>query len=176
MGYAALEGKAWVVDHLTYYDPKDSPEVFLDLGAGAGSWLDSVKPWFIDSRWIAVEVWEPYIDRFCLRDRYDVVMSADIRNIPFPQVDVIFMGDVLEHMTEDEAKAVWDKARLAARKKVFTSIPIVHYEQGHVHDNPYQEHITPDWTHKKVKEAFSGIADSFLGETVGVYMAPGLAS
>lgn len=147
------------------------PEFFLDIGAGAGSWKEAVNPWFLDSKWIALEAWKPYVDRFCLWERYKMVIEGDAREKPFPQVDVVIMGDVLEHMTKEEALDVWIKARNSSWQATILSIPVIHYPQGHVHDNPYQEHVKDDWTHEEVMDTFKGITDSKVGSTVGTYIA-----
>ena len=173
MGYASHEGKAWVVEHLRSL-PQE-PEVFLDLGAGAGSWMEALKPWFLESRWLAMEVWLPYIDRFALRERYDLVIPGDIRKMTFPDADVVIMGDVLEHMSIPDALEVWGRARCAARMGVVTSIPIVDYHQGHVHGNPFQTHVVPDWSTERVLSPIPGITEHTAGEVVGTFWAPGWA-
>lgn len=182
MGYASSEGKAWAIklmlEHTGYNSldmHKQQIESFLDLGAGAGSWLEAVKPWFLDSTWIAMEVWPQYIEQYSLNDRYDLVIQADIRDTNFPVVDIIFLGDVLEHMTKEEALDVWNRARNDARVGVFASTPIIHYEQGHVHGNPYQEHVVADWDVEKFKAHFPGITIHTEGKVCGCFFAPGLA-
>lgn len=150
---------------------KKDPEHFLDIGAGAGSWLEAVKPWFLESKWIALEAWKPYIDRFCLWDRYQMVIEGDAREKPFPEVDAVIMGDVLEHVTKEEAILIWEKARKASRQLTILSIPVIHYPQGHVHDNPYQEHVKDDWSHEEVMDTFKGIYDSKVHTVVGTYVA-----
>ena len=171
MGYASNEGKAFAIGELMKLH-KD-PEFFLDIGAGAGSWLEAVRPWFLQSKWMAIEAWKPYVERFCLPDRYAAVFTGDARNLSFPQVDVVIMGDVLEHMTKEDAVTVWKKARDSSWQLTILSIPVVHYPQGHVHDNPYQEHVKDDWTHEEVMDTFEGIKRCQLGSVVGTYVAKG---
>ena len=168
MGYASHEGKAFAIGVLQKLDP--SPEVFLDLGAGAGSWMEAVRPWFLDSRWLAMEVWADYVTRFCLPERYDLTLPLDIRTAAFPQSDVVIMGDVLEHMTKPEALDVWARAREAARLAVILSVPIIHYPQGHVHGNPFQEHLH-HWNTSEILRDLDGITDHIEGETVGTFVA-----
>jgi len=169
VGYASNEGKAFAIGQLMRLEP--DPQFFLDIGAGAGSWLEAVRPWFLNSKWLAIEAWKPYIDRFCLPDRYSVAFEGDARTHPFPAVDVCIMGDVLEHMTKEEAVEVWAKAREAAWQMCILSIPVIHYPQGHVHENPYQEHVKDDWTHEEVMDTFEGISACQVGSVVGTYVA-----
>jgi hypothetical protein len=173
VGFASHEGKAWAVQNLLELERK--PEHFLDIGAGAGSWMEAVRPWFLESKWLAIEVWEPYVKQFCLWERYKFVATADARYTPFPQVDVCILGDVLEHMSESDSIDVWNKARAAARQAVIMSSPVVHYEQGHVHGNPFQEHLQPDLNVATILKNYDGITNFVKGETVGTFWAPGLA-
>jgi hypothetical protein len=168
-GYASHEGKAFAIGQLLRLE-KD-PHFFLDIGAGAGSWMEAVRPWFLHSKWMALEAWDPYIQRFCLWERYRMVLHGDARTLGFPQADVTILGDVLEHMTKEEAILVWKKARVASRQATILSIPVIHYPQGHVHDNPFQEHVKDDWTHEEVMDTFEDVKASQVGETVGTYVA-----
>jgi predicted TPR repeat methyltransferase len=112
----------------------------LDVGAGSGTYGkmlgDLVKT--ID----AVEVWNPYINEFELTSIYNSVRVIDARNIAeavFAEYDLVIFGDILEHMTADEAKAVWKKASFA--KYGLISVPIIHYPQGAEYGNPYEVHV-----------------------------------
>lgn len=169
MGYASNQGKAFAIGELLKLEP--DPEFFLDIGAGAGSWLEAVKPWFLESKWMAIEAWKPYVERFCLPDRYAAVFEGDARKMSFPSVDVVIMGDVLEHMIKEEAVKVWDKACDSAWQLVILSIPVIHYPQGHVHENPWQEHVKDDWSHEEVMDTFKDITRFQLNSVVGTYVA-----
>jgi 2-polyprenyl-3-methyl-5-hydroxy-6-metoxy-1,4-benzoquinol methylase len=118
----------------------------------------------------AVEVWKPYIEEFSLSDKYDNVYEVDVRNHDNFKYDVVIFGDILEHMTEEEALAVWDKVSKQAKSAVI-AIPIIHYHQPAINGNPYEEHITEDWTPEKVIDTFPGIVDSWTGEIVGAFWA-----
>lgn len=118
----------------------------------------------------AVEVWEPYVQKYDLLVRYNVVYLSDIRewtSEQFSEYDAVIFGDVLEHMTKEEAVRVWDTASSATHAAI--CIPIVFYAQGHLDDNPYEEHIKPDWTHNEVIASFAGIADSQVFTITGAY-------
>lgn len=169
MAWASHEGKAWAIARLRTLHPK--PVHFLDVGAGAGSWMEAVKPWFLDSKWLAIEAWEPCVKQFHLWERYKFVAQADARHAPFPEVDVVILGDVLEHMNEADSIDVWNKARAAARMAVIASSPIVHYPQGHVHGNPFQEHLQEDLTVEKFYANYEGITDHTKNAVVGTFWA-----
>lgn len=169
MPYSAHEGKSWVIETLRASPPP--PVSILDVGSGGGSWLDALRPWFPGARYTAVEIYEPYLGKFDLRDRYHEVVVADIRDIEIPRNDVIILGDVLEHMPEADAIDVWDRSLLACRL-LFASIPLGEYPQGPSHGNAHEEHVAT-WDDRSIMRAFKGIGPRFIGDVVGVYSARG---
>lgn len=157
-----------------------SPRSVLDVGAGSGTYGKLLRD--RDSRYatgpaaflIGLEVWRPYIGRFKLHEVYDYLIHRDVRTMTldeWPRVDVVILGDVLEHMTEHDAVRVWNLARAAARKAVYLSIPIIHYPQGAEEGNPFEEHVVPDWNHDRVLATFPGITWHWQGTIVGRYEA-----
>lgn len=165
MPHSDLDGKAWAVEWLWSYG--GSVRTVLDVGAGAGTWLDAVKPWFLHSRWTAVEVHEPYVDRFSLTDRYDEVVVGDARTVPFRPHDVVILGDILEHLPILEALELLAKARDAARVCVVASIPLGEYPQGEWQGNPHEAHLAT-WTDDDVHRLDPTV--SRVGPVVGTYM------
>lgn len=167
MPYSADQGKQETIDWIDSI-PHNT---MLDIGPGAGVYADMINSrgmWYtlLD----AVEVWQPYIDTFGLKYKYTNVYNVDIRNHDNFNYDVVIMGDILEHMTKEEAIAVWDKCASQAKHAVI-SIPIVHYPQGHEFGNPYEEHIKDDWTASEVLDTFKGIHTCRLYELVGIFFA-----
>jgi SAM-dependent methyltransferase len=157
-------------------------ERILDLGAGSGTYHLLLTEWpgkftalLKYSHWIAVEVWEPYIEEFKLREIYDEVYIEDIRTFDYSKVapiDITFMGDVLEHMTKEEAQEVVAKV-LKISKYAVISIPIIKWEQGEVDGNPYEKYIKDDWTHAEVMNSFPHIIENEIDRGVGVYLLEG---
>jgi trans-aconitate methyltransferase len=149
-----------------------NPVDVLDIGVGAGTYGTVLRELCPGAKLTGVEAWAPYVDQFDLHAIYDEIIVADVRYLAaLPRADVVILGDVLEHMTEDEAIAVWRMARGAARKAVYLSIPIIHYPQGHLEGNPFEEHIVDDWTHERVLATFEGIGAHWTGTIVGAYEA-----
>ena len=147
----------------------------IDVGAGFGGWREFAGPWMPASRWTAIEIWQPYVERFMLPYRYHHVINQDVRELdPFPAADLIIFGDVLEHMPAEDAKAVWDRARLVARKLVI-GIPVRHYPQGESEGNPWEAHIT-SWDPGSVEQFFPGIYARSVNVDTGAFLAEGLAS
>lgn len=166
MGTSHPETKPWVIERIHACRARS----VLDVGAGAGNWLDCLRASGYTGQVDAVEVWSPYIDQFRLRQRYDRVHQVDARTLGrtvFAQYDVVIFGDVLEHMTRDEAIHLWSEAAAAAHAAI--AIPIIHYHQGPLAGNPYEVHVVDDWTHQQVLDTFTGIAESQAFTITGAY-------
>ena len=142
----------------------------LDIGAGAGNWLDALAAAGFAGKVDAVEVWTPYITEYRLQERYREVYAWDARSLT-PEFlggyDVVIMGDVLEHMTKPEAQVLWRRSLHARHSAI--AIPIVHYCQGALNGNPFEEHVKPDWSHEEALEAFPGITDSQVFTITAAY-------
>ena len=170
MGKSSKEGKdvvlAWVRD-------LELIKV-LDIGAGSGTY----RKMFIKNKvpntahWTAIEAWEQYVKDFKLADLYNTVINQDVRQVDFESigaVDLTFMGDVLEHVTKQQAMDIVDRV-MAISKYAVISIPIVHWPQHDLHGNPFEVHVKDDWSDSEVKETFAQyITRSWAGEKIGVY-------
>jgi glycosyltransferase involved in cell wall biosynthesis len=140
----------------------------LDIGCGEGTYAKL----FPDADWTGIEVWEPYVEAYGLRSLYPTLIVADARThtfAPDEHFDVAFAGDVLEHMTEDEAAALLEKLKACAGT-VIASIPIGHYPQGEWGGNPYERHVVDDWTDERVKTALGEPSWSAVDGEIGVYV------
>lgn len=156
------------------------PSAIWDVGPGEGTYIDLIEtgmynPWPNGNvhYWVGVEIWDPYIHKYGLLDKYDRVIHDDIRNYPFigdtnreVDNDLIIFGDVLEHMPEDDARALIVKAKQYFRY-ILVSVPIVHAPQGEVNGNPYEEHVK-HWDFDEMHEAM-GKCMAFKGHTIGLY-------
>lgn len=169
MPMSAYEGKPWTVDKIKSIDSGDLLFI-LDVGAGSGMYEEILRSSGVHAHMTALEIWEPYIKEFNLEQRYDAVLMTDIRDYVNFNFDVVILGDILEHMSKQEAQSVWEMVSRKAKYAVI-SIPIIHMPQDAVHGNPYEKHVKDDWSHEEVLSSFSGIEDFFLGEIVGVYWA-----
>lgn len=169
MPYSSDEGKEWMLRRLVEL----APGVVLDVGAGWGTYARLVRPYLPDAVLMAVEVHEPYVERFGLQELYDLVLVADVRTLPLPLCDVAILGDVLEHLPRSDAVAVWEKVRRTAATTLL-SLPIVKYPQGTSEGNPHEAHLHT-WDHEQVM-ALGGITSYRLGKQIGVYEACGLGA
>lgn len=168
MPRSAAEGRPWMTSQLR----RLAPESMLDIGTGVGTYADLFAREFPTARRTGVEVWEPYVATYGLAGKYDELIVADARDLdPLPEADVVILGDVLEHMTTEDAVKVWQRARQAARKAVYLSIPIVHYPQGECEGNPHEAHVVDDYSHQRILDTFPGVTAHWTGQEIGVYEA-----
>ena len=123
------------------------PKRVVDVGAGDGKW-GQILHHLVDEI-VAIEVWQPYVDKYNLRSIYDAVVCTDVRKwYGWKAGDVIIMGDVLEHMTRRDALALVRGCR--AFGTVFLTIPTTPCPQdGEVYGNPYETHVD-QWTHEEL--------------------------
>jgi 2-polyprenyl-3-methyl-5-hydroxy-6-metoxy-1,4-benzoquinol methylase len=167
MGTSDPANKPWATKKIIELDPT----TVLDCGAGAGIYLDIVKQYVSDSVFVAgVEVWQPYIEQFNLKSRYNLIIEDDLRNIEDFNYDLVIFGDILEHMTEEEALKIWDKVSKQAKYAII-SIPIIHYHQDAINGNPYEIHVDEDWSTERVLLKFSHIVEHKEFPQTGVFVA-----
>jgi len=178
MSNSSNEGKQWTERYVKRY-LKDIPTPkFLDIGTGRGTYYRLLNQHFPNAQWTGVEGYKPYIEGFKLKDKYDIMHHADARelygnNVDVSQLhyDVVFCGDVLEHMTKEQAVALVEKLRLCCGVLII-SIPIIRWPQ-HDDVNPFQEHVKDDWSHEEVLDSFRGVIQYDQGVSIGVYIVAG---
>lgn len=166
MGTSHPESRAWSIEKIL----QSNAEYILDIGAGSGTYSKALKNAGFSGTIDAVEIWQPYIDKFNLHSKYRNVYQADVRLFDDFSYDVVIFGDILEHMTKEQALEVWKKVSFQAEMALI-AIPIIHYHQGEIDGNPYEHHVKDDWSHQEVLDSFSHIVDSWQGEVVGAYWA-----
>lgn len=175
MARSSKNGKNWTKEKVNLLIQSKSN--ILDIGCGQGTY----KNLFLDNElissctWVAVEVWEPYIKKFNLTEKYNQIINQDARTLDWNNMqnwDLIFMGDVLEHMTKEEAQLLVNQA-LEHTKWILISIPIVYLPQGADHGNQYEIHVKPDWSNDEVLSSFSNIVEYHLEGIIGVYLLKG---
>ncbi len=137
----------------------------LDVGAGSGKFRDILHDYpHVD----AVEVHEPYIERYQLRERYRQVFACDLREGPgtIATYDLVIFGDVIEHLTVEDAQAVLARTIDTA---VLVTVPYL-YEQG-AHDGvTWEIHHQADLTHEVFMERYPGFDCLVRDEQYGVYV------
>ena len=167
MGVSNPENKPWVEEKIRELQPKK----ILDVGAGAGIYLDVINNALGDKAIVhAIEIWEPYVEQFNLKNRYHRVFQIDAREFQDFKYDLVIFGDVLEHMSEQDALTLWNKISEQASCAII-SIPIVHYHQDAINGNPYEVHVEEDWNTERVLDKFSNIVEYKEFSVTGTFIA-----
>jgi predicted TPR repeat methyltransferase len=165
MSYSLKSGKA---ETLAWFQANQSTiKTVVDIGPGSGTYVKLIREdaqCCVDATWIGVEIWKPYIEEFKLESRYNQVLNQDVRTVDWVALgpDVVIAGDVLEHMTKQDAVALVDRI-LQVSKTLIVSIPIRHMPQDeHAYPNPHEAHIKDDWSHEEVMSTWGHyIKDSY---------------
>lgn len=161
MPYSSKHGKQYTLDLINRINPK----TVLDIGAGSGTYASYKKQ---GQHWTALEIWQPNIEQFNLKDLYDEVICGDARNVEFGSYDLVILGDVLEHMSKDEAKSLLDKCKKS--KYVIVSIPLGYYPQDEFEGNPYEKHVTDNWSRDDFIESFGKPWKEHQEGEIGVFV------
>ena len=124
------------------------PTSILDVGCGFGKYgllfreaLEVSKGRYFKGDWVvridALEVFKSYITpvhKFV----YDNLFIGDVVNFEFVDYDLIFFGDVLEHLDKEVALQVVDRASRGHNVLIVT--PNGFYEQGAWFGNEHEVH------------------------------------
>ena len=163
MPYSFDQGKQYIKNILG----RVKPARILDIGPGSGTYAKL----YPDAKWTGIEIYEPYVERFDLNNLYEKVIIADAREYDFGELgrfDAVVAGDVLEHMTAEDAKSLLEKLK-ALSSTVIVSIPIGHFPQGEWEGNPHEAHVVDDWTDAKFREVFGEPTWGVVEGAIGVY-------
>lgn len=153
-----VEAIAWVKEHF----PEGS--TCLDVGACDGKWFNMLSGYLVMD---GVEVWKPYIERFSLKTKYRHLFEADIRNLQYGFYDLIIFGDIIEHLSPEDARKVlayaWNNCN-----DMIVAVPFLH-KQGNKNFNPYEVHIQDDLTPELFNERFPGFVPFHISEKYAYY-------
>ena len=168
---SSRQGKSYSAGIILSLEKKGLIRRVIDVGVGAGTYAQFLKPSMPNTHWSGIEAYQPYITHFQLDKLYDLVVTADARYVDWKKIgdaDLIIFGDIVEHMTRDEAVSMVGDALNHARF-VMLSMPVVFYPQDEAHGNPFERHIVDDWDHGSILKCFPGIRCSRTFAQIGVY-------
>jgi len=170
MPYSSVSGKAWSERIIKRLIRNCTNNSILDIGAGAGNYSDLLKPKLSTTEFTALEVWKPYISQFNLESKYAQIIKEDVRKFtPEKTYGITLLGDILEHMTKEEAIEVYNRL-LQFSEFILISIPIIDYPQDEYLGNPYEKHVKDNWSHDEVMNSFDNITLSCIENEIGVYV------
>ena len=88
-----------IYNHIRYTTSFIPDCKILDVGAGYGNFGRNLQNLNVD----AIEIFDPYIEEYGLREIYKNVYNDNILNFDIDNYDYIIMGDVLEHIPVNDA-------------------------------------------------------------------------
>lgn len=139
--------------------PKDS---VLDIGPGAGTYAYLLPEIQMD----CLEIYEPYVSRFGLRQLYNVVHVGDARTFQhYDKYTYLILGDVFEHLSADDARAFLDKN---STKRMLIAVPYL-FEQGEWEGNVHETHHQPDLTPRVMNDRYPELELVFCDNLHGYY-------
>ena len=170
MPTSKASGKGFIKSVLVSVLDREKEIRFIDFGVGRGTYSNLLRNEFPESKWIGVEAYEPYIERFGLKEKYDEIIIDDMLDIDVgpPSFDIAFLGDVLEHCTKSESIAFLGKLGCSI-PLIVVSLPLGYRPQGMVHGNPYETHKKDNWIHAEALLAFDSCVLSYVEEESGIY-------
>ena len=161
---ASLElGKRKCVEWIVRHFRKGS--TCLDVGACDGKWGKLLNMYLeMDT----IEIYEPNITEHKLGEIYKHVYHGDIREFEYGcKYDLIIFGDVLEHMSVEDAQKVldyaWDRCT-----DLIVAVPYQWVNRSH-YGNPWEVHIQDDLTPKNVLERYPRLKPLFIYDRYGYY-------
>jgi hypothetical protein len=150
-----------------YFDQNiDRSLRILDVGPGAGTYSELIR--HLGFKMDCLEIWEPYISRFNLTEKYDKVILNTIVDFDLSDYGYVIMGDILEHLTVDDSKKVLDQITTLGIK-CLVAVPY-QYEQGEYDGNPFETHLQPELTPTLVNERYPTLKLLVGDENYGYYV------
>lgn len=147
-------------------DKFDRNATILDVGAGCGTYYNYLHDYFTNMD--AVEVFEPNIEMYDLKNKYNKVYNIDIRYLQYGHYDIIIFGDILEHLKVEDAQKVLNYA-LKRCKEVIVAVPYM-YPQDAIKDNKYEVHLQPDLTKENMLERYPNLKYLIGCDAYGYYV------
>jgi len=158
------EIKQWFIDNVP------TSKRILDVGPGQGTYSDLLRN--LGYQMDAVEVWAPYVDQFNLRAKYDNVYIQDIREFELWNYDFIILGDVLEHLPEEDAKHLITKIAVYGIQ-CLVAVPYMMAQDGEEYGNEYETHHQADLTPEVMIERYPGLKPIYTNHLYGYYVSDG---
>ncbi len=147
-------------------------KTIVDVGPGSGTYPKLLGDSFT---YIGIEIWEPYVEMFDLKQFYKEIIIGDIRDVDLPDGDCIIFGDILEHLLKRDALEVIRRAE-EHYKHMVISIPISGEEgvvvPGAIHyNNPNEAHISA-WLFEEIYDMYDWDPETMLVQKnrMGIFM------
>lgn len=125
----------------------------LDIGCGSGNYGKLL--YRFKGQVDGIEVFEPNIRKFKLREIYNSVYSCNALGFNFyDDYNIFILGDILEHLTPKDARELLDTLKNSQNcGLIVVAVPFL-YEQDEIDSNKYEIHLQPDLTLEVMKERY----------------------
>lgn len=134
-----------------------------DIGAGNGTYQRALKGQY---DWSAVEIWHETAEG--LKKIYHHVYEMDMRDFDYPEdYDLVIFGDVLEHVSEEDAQECIRKARLHS-KSILIAFPY-YTKQGPLYGNEAERHIQDNCSPEHFDELYPGFERIYCHNNYAYY-------
>lgn len=137
----------------------------LDVGACDGKYADMLSDWLTMD---GIEIFEPNIRTHNLKTKYRVIIHGDITTFCYAHYDVVIFGDVIEHLTVEDAQMVLAYARAHA-DIIIVAVPFM-WEQSAIYGNKWEEHIQSDLTPSVFSQRYEGFEPLIVGARYGYFV------
>jgi|TARA_R100000482_G_scaffold17478_2_gene5037 autotransporter strand-loop-strand O-heptosyltransferase len=159
----------------THFDKGFSRDLkILDVGPGAGMYggllseYSDILDYSLGFELDCLEIYPPYIEKFKLKEIYKNVFIGDICTFNISSYDYIILGDVLEHLSIDNAKKVLNTIN-KNNQKCMVAVPYLS-EQGEHEGNIYEAHLQPDLTPEIMKQRYPSLKLLYGNDSYGYYV------
>ena len=138
----------------------------LDVGAGIGTYSDMLKNYgyYMD----CVEIYEPYVVNYQLDKKYNYVFVQSVVGFNFDYYEFIIMGDVLEHLSVEDAQSIIKKI-VTSGKQCLVAVPYL-MEQGEHEGNAHETHLQPDLTPAVMETRYPELQLLYANQYYGYYV------
>jgi len=153
------EVKGWIKEH---FNPSST---ILDVGPGMGTYYNLLQDTYknID----AVEIYAPNIKDYKLEEKYSNVYNSDIVDFKYDHYDLIIFGDILEHLSVEDAQKVLKYAGERCNNFI-VAVPYCYKQQGR--ENKWETHIQDDLTKENVLERYPQLQLLYGNDRYGYYI------
>lgn len=155
MPFSTIIGKTSIAMVLARLHAETPLPFILDIGPGVGSYPRLLGPYLPGVRWLAVEVWAPYLAPHNLKSLYERVYIADATCFDYsllPAGGLVVLGDVLEHIARPEAMTLIKRIMQRFDHAVL-SVPLGKWPQDGVDGNPFEAHVD-SWSGEEMRATF----------------------
>lgn len=140
----SIEGQTAVAYFVLAQLQRVTAESFLDVGAGDGKYLHTLKSQLPGVETFAVEGYEPAFDKIDCDGKWCGTLPDVLKDIHSKSVDVVYCLDVIEHLTKEGGHVLVREMERIAKSSVVIFTPSGYQPQDGKHLGegwaPWMEH------------------------------------